>query len=295
MACVGFFSINEDMAMANTVQPQIQIPSQVRDELLESITNKALSVLEEFAGQGRKSLELSLQLGAHISMGKKILPHGEFTAWCEKILELGATQCSVYRRLFEAKADIDKAREWAKSINRPHHSSDSPERVLVLIKEWKKATTQVSSGGESSKPSSSIYVDKLQELLQTDETAKTLRKNLIPGIAGPLERAAIAMHAHRHPFGLELLDRSQEYLAFLAKRLTDQTSGVPQLSTHPEDELIAPQQGDVTYNKSEGEVKPTSKVAASPNIGLARDILRQGKTVVANSAKPLDTRLGDRV
>jgi hypothetical protein len=278
--------------MADMAQPKTQTNDQSHDEVLKLITEKVESLLVELDSHGKKSVELSRQIGAQLAIAKKILPHGKYTSWHEVTLKLGASQASVYRRLFEAGDDLNRAREWAKSTGHAHRDSDSPERLLVIIKEWKKATRQVSNGDESAKPKANFYVEKLKALLETDETATSLRDTRTRGVAVTLEKAAAAILAHRSSSGVDVLGRSHEYLAYLVNLLADQTPGVPQVSTGPGEGLPVDHDSDDVESRHE-RPEPAPEIVGSSRAGDPKDSVH-GKNVLMNARASSLMRATDR-
>jgi hypothetical protein len=237
------------------------MPTELTKQPLDLITEKALAALEEFDAHGRKSIELSVNLGGYIAMAKGVQHHGQFANYCREVLRLGPSQSALHRRLYEVRADINAAREWAKSSGIPHHDSESPERVLKLVGTWKKReAAQGSSGNQLATAGAKDYADKVRAILQADESAKAMRKTMPSGIVTIIEKEAAAVFAHQCSTGVDLLSRSQEYLALLLNRLADQTCGTPQVSTVLEETLSVDQLDDGMSQEVRPEPAPEIEV-----------------------------------
>jgi hypothetical protein len=280
--------------MTDDTHPKIGIPADLSQQTLDSITEKALTALEEFDAHGRKSIELSVALGGYIAMAKGLQPHGQFTLWCQNTLKHGTSQCALHRRLYEARDHINTARDWAKTNGLPHHDSESPERVLKLISVWKKRdATQGSSGKEPKDDCAKDCADKVRAILKADETVKAFRKTMTSGIAPTMERAAAAIFAHQCSSGVDLLSRSQEYLALLLNRLADQTCGTPQVSSIHE-ETLSVDHGDDGTIESQHKRPESPPEIAGPSRATDPKSDVHGKSVLPNTKVSSLMRVSER-
>jgi hypothetical protein len=107
---------------------------------LHQLTAHIQAVLAKLDANDAEHIDLALEFGSLIAKAKEILPHGEFRRWCDVALDRSPSWCSLYRRLFENRDDVEPALNWALAIKHKRASCRSVERLLGLINDYRKAT-----------------------------------------------------------------------------------------------------------------------------------------------------------
>jgi hypothetical protein len=107
---------------------------------LDELTAHIKAALAKLEINDEEHIALALEFGSLIARAKDILPHGGFRRWCEDALDRSPSWCSLHRRLFESRDDLESALKWASTIKHNWAHCRSVERLLALIKEYREAT-----------------------------------------------------------------------------------------------------------------------------------------------------------
>ena len=172
-----------------------------------SITRDAKDALGNMRRHAEQFIENAIRLGAAIKEAKKSLPHGKFAAWCWSELGLKPSQCSVYRQLFEAGADLEKAREWARRAGRSFASTRDVKLLLRCVDEWRAETSQEPPTKRKAKSAMKTFAVKsssaVNEQPEATEVSGSLPPQILPIAANLVAAIDCAQIGHgRGRFGL---------------------------------------------------------------------------------------------
>ena len=88
-----------------------------------------------------------VRLGETLATARDRVGHGKFTRWCEDNLQRKPSWCSAHRRLFEARNDIEPAREWAAATGHRWAKCHSVERLLRVVGDFRRVKSGDSRRG----------------------------------------------------------------------------------------------------------------------------------------------------
>jgi hypothetical protein len=106
------------------------------DDVRDDYTGPALAAIAELTLSGQHQVASMLRLGAAVSRAKDALDHGQFRKWCSETLHRSPSWCSSHRRLYEQRADLEPALNWAAERGHPWANCHSVELLLKLIAAW---------------------------------------------------------------------------------------------------------------------------------------------------------------
>ena len=94
----------------------------------------ALDALEAHASSSAKDhVALMVRLGETLAAARERVGRGKFTRWCEDNLHRKPSWCAAHRRLFDARNDLEPAREWAAATGHRWAKCHSVERLLRVV------------------------------------------------------------------------------------------------------------------------------------------------------------------
>ena len=192
----------------------------------------ALAALHAHASSSAKDrIALMVRLGETLERARDEVGHGEFTRWCEDNLQRKPTWCSAHRRLFEARNDLEPAREWAAATGHLWAKCLSVERLLRLVGDFRrvKRGDSAAAAPRRQRKANEVIAELRQRLAQAEADFAALRDPLLPEEEARRAELAAAMGAADFA--------AREELATLARKrhwrlrdLVAQTCGAPQVS-----------------------------------------------------------------
>ena len=191
----------------------------------------ALHALEAHASSSAKDhIVLMLRLGETLARAKDKVGHGKFTRWCEDNLHRKPSWCSAHRRLFEARDDLEPAREWAAETGHRWAKCDSVERLLRVVADFRKGKSGTTAAAPKRRRKANEIVAELRQRLDEAEADFiALRDPLLPEDRSEAAELAAAI-------GTADLSAEEELKTLARKRhwrlrdLVAQTCGAPQVS-----------------------------------------------------------------
>jgi len=163
---------------ADSSQTGLETVCQLSADLnaLPQITEKLLRVMAELASNGEQGLPLHLESGELLCQVKKKKKRGEFGSYCKNVLDRSPSFCSSRMRLYKSKEDLEPAREWAKGKRHRYKDCQSPERLLILLADWRRDM----KGGEGAhltqdKPKANRIGDLKKQLEENEREFVALR------------------------------------------------------------------------------------------------------------------------
>jgi len=164
-------------------------PSQIRhqtpsdtDVVDDALTAEAKEALAALDASGKDHIGLMLRLGEVLSKAKR-QKRGRYAKWCGDDLKRSPSWCSLHRRLFERREDLQPALAWAAETGHRWASCHSVERLLKIVADWKRAARGDSASAPKPRPKASeIIADLRQQLADAKADFIALRDPLPPEI-----------------------------------------------------------------------------------------------------------------
>jgi hypothetical protein len=243
-------------------------------------TAEALAALAEVDVHGTNEMPPAMRFGKTVSNAKKLLPHGEYTPWCENTLKRKPTWCASYKRLYECGGDLDAARAWAKENQHRWADCYSVERLLKLVGDWRNRNPGDSPSAPKArqKPSQGI-VERRQRLEQAEAELVRVR-DLLPlvleGDARVMELVGLAADNDETAIK-QLVELAQRYHWCLRDLIERETDGAPQVSEPTLEGSAHPRPGaaetdarmdEAGHPRDQGNTGDSSGVGAAPTTDL---------------------------
>ena len=144
--------------------------SQVANEKLNELTQRIHSLAKSGANSFSATLEHYRQIGNLLLEAKatKIIPHGEFSNWCEQTFGFKKTQRADYMRLADGWASIPVAREWAQSAC-ARFDDQSLSGVTRMLRDWKRRDIEKRSRPRKNTSNVEAEISRLKTEISTLE------------------------------------------------------------------------------------------------------------------------------
>src|SRR5271166_3075122 len=98
-------------------------------------TAEAIAAIADLDDESR--VDKMMRVGAAIMAAKDDLPHGALTNWYKNVLRRSESWCSLYCRLYNDRAILRDALDWAARTNHKLASSYAIEQLLKIIADYK--------------------------------------------------------------------------------------------------------------------------------------------------------------
>jgi hypothetical protein len=142
------------------------------DVVHDDYTAPALSAIAELSLSGQHQIASMQRLGAAVLRAKDALDHGQFRKWCSETLHKSPSWCSSHRRLYEKRADLEPALNWAAETGHPWANCHSVELLLKLIAAW---NGRHSEAAPKARRKAKDVIEELRQ--QLEQSRKELEEN----------------------------------------------------------------------------------------------------------------------
>lgn len=153
-------------------------------------TGEALAALAALDAHGNDHIDLALRFGEAVSKAKAHLQHGQFNPWCQDVLKRTPSWVSARRRLYESQHDLKPALAWATEKKHRWAKCHSPERLLKVIAEWKKAQAGDTPPPKARRKRSDLIAELKQRLNEAERELIALRDTLPPQVLAEIAKLA---------------------------------------------------------------------------------------------------------
>jgi len=195
----------------------------------EDFTRDALDALNALDAHASTSandhIALMVRLGETLARARDRVGHGKFTRWCEDNLKRKPSWCAAHRRLFEARDNIESAREWAATTGHRWAKCHSVERLLRVVGDFRRGASGAIAAPTRRRKADEVIAELRQRLDEAEADFVALRD---PLLAEEEARAAELAAADD--------DAAKDELAALARKrhwrirdLVAHTCGAPQI------------------------------------------------------------------
>jgi hypothetical protein len=277
------------------ITPRLEIDAEEEtkpEENIEEVTREAQDALAQYGVQEKITIETMLRLGAAVAKAKAKLKHGEFTRWCEEVLQRKPSWCSAHRRLFELQEFIEPAMASARGTGHRWAYCTSVERLLKLIAEYKRA-----EGGDQppcrklgNKPRPSEVIAELRAWIEEAKAEFVAMRDRLPQhVEVEVVELVSAIESHGNETAKARLSEISRRFHWRYRDLIELgTCGAPQVSEPLSDEtaVVVPGNPETVRSAKKVNAAHNIEVKRPPRGGLSISWKMRRSTYTVSPVKP---------
>jgi len=136
------------------------------DSIIAEAIAETRAAAKALEAHEQTSLAVFMRAGEALTNLKRVVLHGQFEKVCREIFGKRESSVSLYRRLFEARDQIEPAMEWAQATDHKWRDCVSPKLVLKVVADWQRSNCANGPVEEQQKKRKEPMKQALLDLLQ---------------------------------------------------------------------------------------------------------------------------------
>jgi hypothetical protein len=194
----------------------------------EQLIAKARRALAKLDKHAENAIPLMLEFGKVLFDAKDTVKHGQFGKWCVQHLGRKPSWCADHRRLYEWRADIQPALNWAVKTGHRYAHCRSIEKLRRIIEDWRRENGAAQTRNKLRGTAAAIA--RLRQAVDTAEELKALRDAMPSRLQERVLAMAVTNFAEKATSGKDYSQAAISYFTRLMEFVDAQTCGTQQIS-----------------------------------------------------------------